>query len=100
MSVVLPEVRLQGSRGAMPWKGQLRVTNKQALNTKSWGCNVSNQHKKITRGRCASYRNASMSAQSSTPKATHGSVGSNSETLKTTPHSQLGDIEMNRGQQY
>lgn len=44
MSVVLPEVRLQGSREAMPWKGQLTVTNKQALNTKSLGCNVLNQH--------------------------------------------------------
>ena len=30
----------------MPGKGQLGVTNKQAVNTKSWACNVLNQHKK------------------------------------------------------
>lgn len=45
VSVVLPEMRLRGHRVAMPWKGQLRATNKQALHTKSWGCNVFNQHK-------------------------------------------------------
>lgn len=42
---------------------------------------------KNIRGPCPCYRNASIRAQSSTPKAVHGSLGSNSETLETNPTS-------------
>ena len=45
-SAALPEVNWRGSEGAMPWKGQLRATKEQALDTKSWGYNGLNQHKK------------------------------------------------------
>lgn len=49
----------------MPGRGPLRASNKQALNTKSWGYHVLNQHKKITRGPCPTYRNARVSVPSS-----------------------------------